>query len=440
MPSLMDDRASGSRARALRLTTVQLAAVGVVLAAALYDVLGLLGKTPWHGLFDLRVYRGAVMWWLDGHSLYSFHLGHTTYGFTYPPFAALCMVPLALVTARTAAVLTTAASAAVVVAITYWLLTPLARRHGWSRWFAVALGVPVVLAMEPIRETLGYGQVNMLIFALVVADVVALRRGRGWAGAGIGLATALKLTPGLFIVLLVLTGRRRAAAVATGTFLSATLLALVVNPAGSWQYWTSALWDTSRVGPVDKWSNQSLLGMTARLADPGQPDRRLWALLAVLVLVLGMWRAVRAHRRGDDLVAVTLIGLTACLTSPISWTHHLYWVVPAVVVLVDVAAGTPLHGSAPGWLRIRPRAVAAGAGAGALVVGIPFVLSLPWHYVHLPGAHHSEGPIGLLGESAYGLLMLALLVLLPARRTTPPAGPSAERTTAPPRPAGSSPR
>jgi alpha-1,2-mannosyltransferase len=128
-----------------------------------------------------------------------------------------------------------------------------------------------------------------------------------------------------------------------------------------------------------------------------------------------MWRAVRAYRCGDDLVAVTLTGLTACLVSPISWTHHLFWVVPAVVVLVDVAARRPLHGTAPWRLRVRPRAVAVGAGTAALAVVVVFLLSVPWHYAHGPGHHHSQGPIGLLGESAYGLVMLALVALLPVR-------------------------
>src|SRR4029453_7110495 len=93
-----------------------------------------------------------------------------------------------------------------------WCLAArVARRHGASPWFAVALVVPAVLAMEPIRETLAEGQLNVFIFALVLADVVALRRGRAWCGVGIGLATALKLTPGLFLVFLVLIGRRRGA-------------------------------------------------------------------------------------------------------------------------------------------------------------------------------------------------------------------------------------
>ena len=115
------------------------------------------------------------------------HLEPGPKGFTYPPFAAVLLVPLTWLPAGPAAILVLLASAVVVVLVTWWLVAPVARRHEVSPWFAVALAVPVVLALEPIRQTLGEGQLNMFIFALVLADVVALRRGRAWAGVGIGL-------------------------------------------------------------------------------------------------------------------------------------------------------------------------------------------------------------------------------------------------------------
>ena len=63
-------------------------------------------------------------------------------------------------------------------------------------WVLGLLGVAVVLAVEPIRTTLGYGQVNTLLLALVAADLLfGVARGRRWAGVGVGLAMAVKLTP-----------------------------------------------------------------------------------------------------------------------------------------------------------------------------------------------------------------------------------------------------
>ena len=420
------------RTRGAARTAGRLSAVAAVSAAAWYDSFHLVSKPPLHGFFDLRVYRGAVQWWLEGGHLYAFQLPHSTYGFTYPPFAAVVMLPLAWLSLEVESVLVTAASGVAVIGLTWWLIGPWAARYGWSRWFATALAVPVVVALEPIRETLGYGQVNLLILALIVADVVPLRRHRAWAGVGIGLATALKVTPGLFVVFLFLAGRRRAAAVATATFLAATLLAAAASVSTSEQYWTRELWDTSRVGHLDRTNNQSMLGVLARLAYPEEPSRGVWLLAAGALLLVGMTRAVRAYRAGDDLAAVTLVGLTACGISPISWTHHLVWVVPALVVLLDVATGTALHDGAPRWLRERPQEVAAGAGVLGLVVAVPFLLSLVWVFAQ---SRQDGGAIGALSRDSYDLLLVALVAFLPVRGAR-----AAARTTGPPPPGGWSPR
>jgi alpha-1,2-mannosyltransferase len=427
--------------------TLQVLLVGVVAVAVWVYVSRLVVFPPWHHTFDLRVYRGAVQWWLDGRPLYAFVRPNTSKGFTYPPFGALALMPLAIGTETTATVLSTAASAVLLIGTTWLLVAPVARRHGWTPWFSVAVSVPLVFALEPVRETFGWGQVNLWVVAFVLADVVALQRGWAWAGVGMGLAAAIKVTPGLFLVYLLLTRRWRNAAVAVGTFLAATLLAVAPDPRSSVQFWTDTLWQTGRVGRVDRTSNQSLLGLLARLADPRSPDRRLWLVLAGAVLVLALWRAVQAFRRGDELVGVTITGLATCLISPISWTHHLYWVVPAAVVLVDVAAGTPVHASGLPWLRTHPRAVARGAGLAALAVVAAFLLSVIWFFEHVPGAHGSGGVLGILGENAYVVILVALVALIPARSLPAdpqsrlsPAAPSAARRTAPPRPGGSSPR
>jgi alpha-1,2-mannosyltransferase len=68
-----------------------------------------------------------------------------------------------------------------VVLTTWWLVAPIAVGRGWPRWFAVAQAVPLVVAMEPVRETLGWGQIDLVIGALVLADAVALGRGPGSA-------------------------------------------------------------------------------------------------------------------------------------------------------------------------------------------------------------------------------------------------------------------
>ncbi len=46
----------------------------------------------------------------------------------------------------------------------------------------------------------------------------------------------------------------------------------------------------------------------------------LWLSFALLMLAVGLSRAARSHDDGDELTAFTLVGLTANVISPISWT------------------------------------------------------------------------------------------------------------------------
>jgi alpha-1,2-mannosyltransferase len=168
------------------------------------------------------------------------------------------------------------------------------------------------------------------------------------------------------------------------------------------------------------------MGVLARLATPGEPSRPLWALTVLAVVAVGMLRAVRAHRAGDELVAFTLAGLVSCLVSPVSWTHHLYWLVPAVAVLVDVAAGAPVAGRALGG---RPRAVARLAGGTALVLTASLCTGTLWFFGDPgKGQPHHTGLLGVLGEDTYVVFLLVLLVCLPARATV--RAPAVPRTPA----------
>jgi alpha-1,2-mannosyltransferase len=420
-----------------RARRIALWAVVVAVAAAL--VLPRLGRPPWD-FFDLKVYRGAVQWWMGGESLYTFARGHTGYGFTYPPFAGLVLAPLALGRWQVQAGLLTAASLAVVVVTTTRFFAPVARRAGWRPVVAVSLAVAVTLMMSPVKETLAFGQINLLLVALVLADVVALRRGWRWAGAGTGLAAAIKLTPAIFVLYFLLTRRWRAAAVAILTFLAVTAAASAVAPHASLQFWTETLWDTARIGHVDKTSNQSLLGMLARIAGP-TPPQLLWLVLAAATLAFGMWRARRAFLHGDELVGLTLTGLTAALVSPISWTHHLYWLVPAVIVLTDMAAGRPVVPGWP-WSQLSQRGTARVAGLAAAVITIACCSEVIWFFQRDVGLTHVGGVLGTLGENTLALAMVAVVAALPPRANTwlSAAAPSAARTTALPLPGGWSPR
>ncbi len=390
----------------------------VAVAAAVAVFLSWYGNQ--HNFFDLRIYVAAMRWWADGHPLYEYAQPDRVQGhlyFTYPPFTALLLRPFAgLPIGVTIGVLTTGTVLATVVT-TWWLVGPVADRHGWPRWYAAGLAVPLVFAIEPSRETITLGQINMLLVVLILADLrygeLASRTGRPGAvprrfrlaGVGIGLATALKLYPGIFILYLLLARRWRAALVAGGTAAGATLLAAAVAPQASWQFWTGALWDTDRVGRTDYTGNQSLLGLISRLVAPDDPSRLVWLPVALAVAGFGLWRAARAAAAGDELTGLALTGLVGALISPITWPHHVYWFVPALVVLVDQAA-------AEGGRRDRLALLVMIFGGYAVAV-FGVVSFTDFGTAKLP----TDTPGEFVIRNLFVLLALLLLATLPTRES-----------------------
>ncbi|HYN92417.1 MAG TPA: glycosyltransferase 87 family protein [Pilimelia sp.] len=440
-------------------TTVRIGTVGVAALLAWWAV-ELFGRP--YVFFDLLIYHGAVAWWAGGGELYAFIAPDTTLGFTYPPFAALVMLPMAALSAELAGWVNVVASLGALAVVLAALLVPLAERAGWSRWFTVAMALPLAAALEPVRETLGYGQVNLLLFALVMADMVALRwRARGgarpgrryaswwarlwfsgaWAGVGIGLATAIKLTPALFIVYLVVTRQWRAVTTAVGTALGVTAGAFLLAGHESASYFGGVLWDTERVGVADMTPNQSLAGLLARLYDSAETPGLMWLAFSLLVVALGLSRASTAHAEGDELTAFTLVGLTANVVSPISWSHHLVFVLPAILVLADAAlrrraasrglavrAGRPVGGAAPGAALRTPIWFPALTGlrhAGAAVLlYLVFLVSPIWPYEHQLSqgvSHYADGAVGVLAENSLALALILLVAALPWRPGAEPA-------------------
>jgi hypothetical protein len=436
--------------------------VGIVAALCYAAWLAIVTFGRPYNFFDMKIYHGAVVWWANGNELYEFIAPRTTLGFTYPPFAGLVMAPMAYLPMAMAGWLNVLASVAALAVVLTALLRPIVDRLGGSLWFTVGIAVPLAAAVEPVRETLGYGQVNLLLFGLIIADLVALRwqarrepRSQpqdgplrrflfsgAWAGAGIGLATSIKLTPALFICYLLLTRQWRAAMTAIGTAIGVTVATFAVAGRESMDYFTGVLWQTERVGAADMTPNQSLAGLLARLYDSIETPGLLWLAFAMLLLAVGLSRASNAHSDGDELTAFTLVGLTTNVISPISWSHHLVWVIPAVVVLGDAAlrrrsasrGPLPLAGHPPvapgltGVTNLRspiwfPRLTGFRHAGAAFGLYLLFLVSPIWPYEHqLPEvSHYHDGLFGALMENSLALALIVLVAALPWRPGAEPA-------------------
>ncbi|KAB1153093.1 DUF2029 domain-containing protein [Micromonospora sp. AMSO12t] len=401
-PAVTDDDPGGRTVRRL---------VTLLALAAVLPALYLPGMV--HDFFDLKIYMRAMDWWAAGNPLYDYVQPDRVQGelyFTYPPFSALLLRPFALLPLGATVAIFTVLTGLAVVVTTRWLLAPVIARHGLPRVFSLTVAVLLVLAVESTRETITFGQINMLLVVLILADLLfAVPRASRWAGVGVGLATALKLFPGIFIVYLLATRRWRAAAVASATAAAATLLAAAVAPRDSWRFWTHELWATDRVGRTDYTGNQSLFGLLSRITAPEKPHQLLWLLLVAAIAGYGLWRAARAARAGDTLTGLALTGLVGSLVSPITWTHHIYWFIPAVVVLTDAALSADAT-TGEGARRRRLLAALAVGTSALIVYGV--VTFHDWGIAPV----RTDSPGEFLVRNTYVLLSLLLLVTLPVRR------------------------
>ncbi len=313
----------------LRALAVRHAAVVLAVSLAAHFALQLVPKTT--TMIDLRVYRHAPPGLFDG-TIYDFRLGEFSeqfpLPFTYPPFAALVFLPLSWLPWDVARIGWHVLS----IACLYWiarcsmrLVAPTTSRRYALLWTAAAMWI------EPVRTTFNYGQINIVLVAVLLTALVA---GRDvLAGMGVGLAAGVKLVPAISGVYFLVRRRYAAAAWSAAWFAASVGLLFAIAPEASRQYWFSLLGDAGRIGPVGSAINQSLRGALARTAGFDVGTGPSWIIAVLLVTVLAGFALRAAVRAGDTMATILVIQLYGLLVSPISWSHHWVWVLSAVIWL-----------------------------------------------------------------------------------------------------------
>ncbi|GGN89665.1 hypothetical protein GCM10010112_74370 [Actinoplanes lobatus] len=373
-----------------------------------------------YALSTLAVEHTAIRGWLDGADLYAYRAPGNQAGAALPPALAMLLAPLTLLPLRAAGWLLAVAGVAALLLTTLVVAGPVARRHGRRRTPFVLAAAACALLSEPVRATIGLGRPELLILALLAADLIALRRAerarhriladlpgprrrtaldRGphwfpdrfrrrlrriwitgsWAGVGSGLAAALCAVPLLFIVFLLLTKQRRAAVTALFTAAVVTLATLAVAPDETLSWYGTVMWELDRPAPVSAPDNQSLAGVMARLYGFPAPPVLVWFAFGMLLLAVGLIRARSAHTDGDEVAAFTLVGLTGAITGPVSTSAETLWLLPAVLVLADTGMRRRLGGRLPRSTRLTGGAFLAGALLVYLALLAPPSWSLPWN-------------------------------------------------------------
>jgi alpha-1,2-mannosyltransferase len=309
----------------------------------------LLGHIPYR--IDIDVYRMGGQAWIDGRPLYADGAMFHTHGglelpFTYPPLAAVAFSPfvwLSLDVASIAITLTTlvlliASTVIVLSRLDVWPRTAVTSEPAWLRrcWLAAAIVAPAVIYLEPIRSNFDFGQINVVLMTLVIADCVP--RKTPWPrGMLLGVAIALKLTPAVFLLYFLLRRDTRALLVTASSAVVATLAGFAFAWRDSWEYWTATVRNTDRIGTATLNTNQNIAGALARLGL-GEGERFvLWMLACFAVLALTIWAARRVLQAGEPVLALICVAMFGLVVSPVSWSHHWVWVLPTLLVSAVVA-------------------------------------------------------------------------------------------------------
>jgi alpha-1,2-mannosyltransferase len=326
VPARLRSPTAPPRHRGLLTAAVLLATTGIVTVYASF-----------HAFLDLEVYRLGVQQWLGGGDMYG-TLPATRDGvrlpFIYPPFAAIALSPITLIPWSLAGLLNFGLAVAA-LGVTIYLCV----RRLWptsDRYPTVVItgfALPLALWLEPVRETIGFGQINLVLMALIAADCL-VEKPRWPRGLLIGIAAAIKLTPAVFVLYFLLRRDWRAAVVTAVSGALATAIGFAVLPGESMRYWFGGFAGAAGVSGSPYATNQTVKAALARLSLPLPVQTGLWLLVAAVVLaaaVVGIWWALRSCH---EVLAMVITAGAGLLLSPTSWSHHWVWIAPALLVMV----------------------------------------------------------------------------------------------------------
>jgi alpha-1,2-mannosyltransferase len=361
------DRAGTLRARLAGWATQPRRVLPVTVPVFALVLGGMLAYTHGYHL-DLEVYRLGVATWLAGGDMYG-PLPPTISGlalpFIYPPFAAMVLLPLEVLpwtAAWVALYVASVASVTITLNVVARRVWPEGGRPGALSVASMAL--PVTLLLEPVLETVKFGQVNLVLMALVAVDCLATRT-RWPRGLLVGVAAAVKLTPAAFLLFFLLRRDRRAAVVAMVTAAAATGLGFAVDAASSARYWFGG--PAAGVSGSVFYTNQTVQAVLARAEVPTLVAKAVWLVATAVLLAV----VVPVVRRAEPALALVTVAGFALLVSPTSWSHHWVWIAPGLLVVVAQA------------VRRRSRGWAAAAAVLAVTF---FVAPFRW----LPHEHELE--------------------------------------------------
>lgn len=357
--------------------------------------------------------------------------------FSYPPFTVLPFLPFTPLSFRAAAIVWQALSLGflALALCCLWRAVPLSPVGG-------TLLIALALLYEPLENSLGLGQINLLILALTSVFLWALVSDRAaLAGVSLGLAVAMRFHPAIFFVYLAWRGKWAPLAwgVATAAACTGTAI-LLVGWQATVEYATVVAPKYARA--FAGLGNLSLTGWLTTVGPTVAPTlsvdawRRAGQIVSVAVLCAAFWwlrpsgaiaaatlnanagaadagRTNAGGRSGGPLEAPHLDQRQRLVAELAFFTVLLYLVLPNTTINHLVFLLIPLA-------LLVERAVARGERGlvAALAVVVLLIAAVDDYYMH-PRLH--GGPQILLGGiKTYGLVLLGAVMAAVVRPAPAP--------------------
>ncbi|GAB3622738.1 hypothetical protein GCM10027418_08200 [Mariniluteicoccus endophyticus] len=367
---------------------------------------------PWHGAMpDFEVYARTGRDWLNGRDFYD----QDGWPFLYPPFAALFTLPMGLGFRDASAM-----ALQLLNALAFSLLFYRAGFRGWQVPFATG---GAFLIIQVLGDDLRMGNIHGLIIAMVFLDTVpgsgALKRFLpfSWAnrerllpqGVLTGIATSIKILPGLFIIHMLLTRRYRAAFTALATTAVLSTIGVLAMPSRGLQFAKMVLegrLNDAIEGPLLHY--MSLVSALQRFTGYTPEAHSTATLISYAVGLVAFVASLRWYRAGHEWFGSALCGIATIYLSPVAWNYYYIWLVPAALAVVaphlDDSVNVPGEGRAARTRHDLPESVA-----------MVTLFVLGWatfqFHLHLGGGNRVEYSYSPIQKVSAGMLPFATALL-----------------------------
>jgi len=231
------------------------------------------------------------------------------------------------------------------------------RSEGLAERFPVLAGkrrwlIPLAaFLLPPVLGEVMVGNAHLMLVGLFALAWIHIRRGTAGgdrvAGIAIGLATIIKIFPGLLFIWFLFIGRPRAIAWGVLAALVAALASLPITGIQPWLDMPAVLFNM--VGPTN---DADAMGPTLWLAPVLG-----FSAARIIVTTLGVGIVLWSSRRQQLAISFATTVLVSVLIAPIMWHHYL--AIALVPMLIGLGAGV-----SPRWIAASYLFLSAGQPIG----------------------------------------------------------------------------